>query len=307
MSAMGSEASDIDDKNPLPSRPQGMKEEAAYQISRDPATLRGTWSAEDSTSLRHHGPAASSPDTALGYSYAITACGQYSGLGGDSAHSGRSSMSLNSAGSLISSEVVVTSRPSKNSFPEASTFPTHDGSLETTIAHFGVETPLLISNYKYSTDANDDSLQRYKESLGLGGGKDLSDPSDTRVCIIQSLTLESPNRPPVTIDLSTPGSETTLKDKPFKIKEGSKFTMVASFKVQHEILSGLQYVQVVKRKGIKVSKDSEMLVSRDTPVFVHIACANTPYREVTLPTLISSLSTPSAVSQSPVRYRFIAR
>ncbi|OHF00423.1 RHO protein GDP dissociation inhibitor [Colletotrichum orchidophilum] len=110
-------------------------------------------------------------------------------------------------------------------------------------------------------DENDESLQRYKESLGLGGGKDLSDASDPRVCIILSLTMESPGRDPVTIDLAAPGSEATLKDKPFKIKEGAKFTMVAKFKVQHEILSGLQYVQVVKRKGIKVSKDSEMLGS----------------------------------------------
>jgi Rho GDP-dissociation inhibitor len=115
------------------------------------------------------------------------------------------------------------------------------------------------------TDANDESLQRYKESLGLGGGKDLSDPNDRRVCIIKKLSMESPGRPAVTIDLSAPGSETTLKDKPFKIKEGSKFTMVAEFKVQHEILSGLQYVQIVKRKGIKVSKDSEMLVSSISP------------------------------------------
>ncbi|KAF6829965.1 RHO protein GDP dissociation inhibitor [Colletotrichum musicola] len=112
-----------------------------------------------------------------------------------------------------------------------------------------------------ATDENDESLQRYKESLGLGGGKDLSDASDPRVCIILSLTMESPGRDPVTIDLSAPGSEASLKDKPFKIKEGAKFTMVATFKVQHEILSGLQYVQAVKRKGIRVSKDSEMLGS----------------------------------------------
>jgi Rho GDP-dissociation inhibitor len=111
-------------------------------------------------------------------------------------------------------------------------------------------------------DANDESLQRYKESLGLGGGgKDLSDPNDPRVCIILSLTMDSPGRDPVTIDLSTPGSEKTLKDKPFKIKENAKFTMAAKFKVQHEILSGLHYVQVVKRKGIRVSKDSEMIGS----------------------------------------------
>jgi Rho GDP-dissociation inhibitor len=52
-----------------------------------------------------------------------------------------------------------------------------------------------------------------------------------------------------------------LKDKPFTIKEGAKFTMVVTFKVQHEIISGLSYVQVVKRKGIRVSKDTEMLGS----------------------------------------------
>lgn len=72
--------------------------------------------------------------------------------------------------------------------------------------------------------------------------------------------MDSPGRPPVTIDLSAAGSESSLKDKPFTIKEGAKFTMSAKFKVQHEILSGLHYVQVVKRKGIRVSKDSEMIV-----------------------------------------------
>lgn len=111
-------------------------------------------------------------------------------------------------------------------------------------------------------DAEDEDMQRYKQSLGLGGGgKDLSDPSDPRHCIILSLTMDSAGRPPVTIDLSQKGSETTLKDKPFKIKEGVKFSMTANFKVQHEILSGLHYVQIVKRKGIRVSKDQEMIGS----------------------------------------------
>jgi hypothetical protein len=268
---MEDEASDLGDKDSLFSRMQSMKDKETHHVFDESSPPpRVPSSAEAPTSSHHHGPTSSSSDTALGYSYAITACGQYSSLG-ESAQSGRSSMSLNSAGSLVSSEVVVTSGPLQNSFPNASTLSAPGGGRETTIACFSVDTPLFISNSKFSTDANDESLQRYKESLGLGAGKDLSDPSDTRVCIIQSLTMESPGRPAVTIDLSTPGSENTLKDKPFKIKEGCKFTMVASFKVQHEILSGLQYVQIVKRKGIKVSKDSEMLVSCDTPIFTHIA------------------------------------
>ena len=51
-----------------------------------------------------------------------------------------------------------------------------------------------------------------------------------------------------------------LKTKPFTIKEGAKFRMKASFKVQHDVLSGLKYLQVVKRKGIRVGKDEEMIV-----------------------------------------------
>ncbi|EAA33032.2 hypothetical protein GE21DRAFT_5580 [Neurospora crassa] len=115
----------------------------------------------------------------------------------------------------------------------------------------------------HKMDENDESLKRYKESLGLGGGNDLSDPNDPRVCIIHSLSMESPGREPVVIDLSTPGSLEDLKKKPFTIKEGAKFTMKAQFKVQHEILSGLHYVQTVKRGKIRIpgGKTSEMIGS----------------------------------------------
>ncbi|KAK5661166.1 hypothetical protein OQA88_11057 [Cercophora sp. LCS_1] len=122
----------------------------------------------------------------------------------------------------------------------------------------------VVTNNGVVADQEDESLQRYKESLGLGGGgKDLSDPNDPRVCIIYALSLISEGRDPVVVDLSSPGSETTLKDKPFKIKEGAKFTMTAKFKVQHEILSGLHYVQVIKRKGVRIpgGKTSEMIGS----------------------------------------------
>ncbi|TGO26952.1 hypothetical protein BPAE_0050g00410 [Botrytis paeoniae] len=111
-------------------------------------------------------------------------------------------------------------------------------------------------------DAEDESLQRYKESLGLGGGgQDLSDPTDPRDCIILTLEMNSEGRPPVKLELSTPDALKTLKDHPFKIKEGSKFNLTATFKVQHNVLSGLQYVQVIKRKGIRIDKLQEMIGS----------------------------------------------
>ncbi|KAI9736448.1 MAG: hypothetical protein M1818_006182 [Claussenomyces sp. TS43310] len=125
---------------------------------------------------------------------------------------------------------------------------------------FKVGEKKTLNEYQ-NMDANDESLKRYKASLGLASGPTNSDPNDPRVCIILSLTMETTGRDPVTIDLSAKGAETTLKNKPFKIKEGSKFNMVAKFKVQHDVLSGLQYVHIVKRKGIKVSKDQEMIGS----------------------------------------------
>ena len=80
--------------------------------------------------------------------------------------------------------------------------------------------------------------------------------------MIQSLALEVKDRPDIVIDLTAPGSVEALKSKPFVIKENAKFRMKAKFKVQHDVLSGLKYLQVVRRKGIRVSKDEEMLVSQ---------------------------------------------
>ncbi|KAH0847561.1 hypothetical protein AYO21_01467 [Fonsecaea monophora] len=110
-------------------------------------------------------------------------------------------------------------------------------------------------------DQGDDALNRWKQSLGLGSGTPIGDPNDPRTCIIKSLSLEVEGRPDITIDLTQPGSLETLNKHPFTIKEGCKYCMKAVFTVQHQVLSGLKYIQVVKRKGIRVSKDQEMIGS----------------------------------------------
>ena len=115
-------------------------------------------------------------------------------------------------------------------------------------------------------DQNDESLNRWKASLGIATGALLPvDPHDQRRCVIQSLALEVEGRLDIVIDLTKPGSVEALKSRPFVIKENAKFRMKATFKVQHDVLSGLKYLQVVKRKGIRVSKDEEMLVSSLCP------------------------------------------
>jgi Rho GDP-dissociation inhibitor len=41
------------------------------------------------------------------------------------------------------------------------------------------------------------------------------------------------------------------KNAPFTIKEGVEYRMKVKFRVQHDVVSGLKYLQVVKRKGIR--------------------------------------------------------
>ncbi|KAL6710078.1 rho GDP dissociation inhibitor [Coniothyrium glycines] len=109
-------------------------------------------------------------------------------------------------------------------------------------------------------DKHDESLQKWKASLGLGQGKDISDPNDPRKCIILSLGLEVDGRPDIIIDLKEPGALAALSKKPFTIKEGVTFRMKVQFKVQHQILSGLKYLQKTSR-GPLSHKLQEMMGS----------------------------------------------
>lgn len=103
-------------------------------------------------------------------------------------------------------------------------------------------------------------MNRWKASLGLNSGEPIGLPNDPK-CVIKSLALVTEGRADVVIDLSSPGAVDSLKNKPFTIKEGAKFHIKVVFQVNHDVLSGLKYIQVVKRKGIRVSKDQEMLGS----------------------------------------------
>jgi hypothetical protein len=122
--------------------------------------------------------------------------------------------------------------------------------------------------------------------------------------ILLSLGLEVEGRPDIVIDLTQKGALDTLNKKPFTIKEGATFRMKARFRVQHEILSGMKYVQVVSRMGAK-TKMQEMIVcvfrlslifSFRYYWFVYYTDSAATYRAPTPPTPPTSPSTRRSVS-----------
>lgn len=107
-------------------------------------------------------------------------------------------------------------------------------------------------------DADDEALQRYKESLlgAVSGGQ----TGDARRVVVRKIELHSPElSAPLELDLTVGPDE--LKKQSFKIKEGADYHLTFFFKVNNEIVSGLRFNQVVKRKGIAVDKIDVMVGS----------------------------------------------
>ncbi|KAJ1546335.1 hypothetical protein HK405_007202 [Cladochytrium tenue] len=64
-------------------------------------------------------------------------------------------------------------------------------------------------------DANDESLRKWKESLGLKAGGSGTGATDPRNVVVQSIAMETINRSDVVIGLSTP----EIYEKKFPIEE----------------------------------------------------------------------------------------
>ncbi|KAI0775969.1 rho GDP-dissociation inhibitor [Trametes elegans] len=111
-------------------------------------------------------------------------------------------------------------------------------------------------------DAEDESLARWKASLGIVPGASTSG-SGPKVTIL-SLELVSPTLPPgkhLVMNVQDQNELAALKKNPITIKEGVEFNVRINFRVNHSIISGVRYIQVAKRSGIKVDKLEQMLGS----------------------------------------------
>lgn len=117
-------------------------------------------------------------------------------------------------------------------------------------------------------DAEDESLRKWKESLGIVAGAASSEKPSLK---IHSLSLHSPTlKQPIIMDLTNPENLVKFKKDPITIKEGIEYSVEISFKVEGGVVSGIKYLQVVKRAGVKLDKLESMIGSYGPSSDLHV-------------------------------------
>jgi len=112
-----------------------------------------------------------------------------------------------------------------------------------------------------AADQEDESLRKYKEAL-LGNAISeaiVIEPNNPEKVLVRKLVLVSEGQAEKVLDLT--GDISKLKKTIFTIKEGVQYKIRIEFFVQHEIVTGLKYVQKTYRKGIQVDKMTHMVGS----------------------------------------------
>ncbi|XP_010493686.1 PREDICTED: rho GDP-dissociation inhibitor 1-like [Camelina sativa] len=118
--------------------------------------------------------------------------------------------------------------------------------------------PMIALKEQLEKDKDDESLRRWKEQLL--GSVDLEEVGETPdpVVKILTLTLRSPEREDMVLTIPENGKPTS-KGPWFTLKEGAKYSLVFTFRVTNNIVSGLRYSNTIWKTGIKVYSRKEML------------------------------------------------
>ena len=140
------------------------------------------------------------------------------------------------------------------------------------------------SGYKESTNAKkslndilaadneDESLRKYKESLlgaAAASGGALGDASDPRRFYVTELRImfdPSESKEDIVFELGTPEKLQQLKNTGVSMKEGAKFKYKISFKVQHDIVAGVKFINKVKK--MMFSDKEELVIGSYPPAAV---------------------------------------
>jgi len=112
-------------------------------------------------------------------------------------------------------------------------------------------------------DKDDESLKKWKEALlGKSAANVYSPKDDPRRVVVTEFAIICKDRPggDIVFKIDSQDALTKLKDSTFVLKEGSLFKKRIKIRVQHELVTGLKYQNVVSRLGFK-DKDVEVMGS----------------------------------------------
>lgn len=151
-------------------------------------------------------------------------------------------------------------------------------------------------------DQEDESLAKWKASLGISTDANAYPvkPGDKRKVVIVEMSLtfpEDPNLKPIVINLEDADGNTIQgKQIQFNLKEKTVYQLHVKFRIQHEIITGLKYLHLIKKTGIRVDKVEEPLGSyapnvKDKPYYEKI------FPEVEAPSGMLARGTYSAVTK----------
>ncbi|KAL5182353.1 Rho GDP-dissociation inhibitor 1 [Glycine soja] len=115
-------------------------------------------------------------------------------------------------------------------------------------------------------DKDDESLRRWKEQLlgsvdmtSVGDHLDLKQESSQSLepeVKILSLAIKAAGREDIVLPIPESGNPSGLW---FTLKEGSRYSLMFTFQVSHNIVSGLKYTNTVWKTGLKVDSTKEMI------------------------------------------------
>jgi Rho GDP-dissociation inhibitor len=101
-----------------------------------------------------------------------------------------------------------------------------------------------------ATDSEDESLRRYKEALlGSAAHGDVGDPTDPRKLILAQFVISydpSQGLTDLVYPLDSAGIERLAREG-ITMKEGARFKFRISFRVQHEIVVGIKFINTVSK------------------------------------------------------------
>lgn len=111
-------------------------------------------------------------------------------------------------------------------------------------------TSTALTNIKLNTTAQ--SLIEWCAVYSL-----VPDPDDPRHLILECITLLPVDHSPIVLD----PADKNLKDKPYRLKEGCQFQIQLRFYIQHELVSGLKFVNSIYRMKVRVDRDITVIGS----------------------------------------------